>query len=168
MKTLSITAVPAAIALCLCTAGLRAEGPPDPSWKLPADNHIYAQQVVNETMAKNPDLLVIGIHANLPGTKDERMVATNLPRVGKVDDDDDKGAAQENKTVLAPNQTKPEEFEVLMPLHDSSGNTIGAVGLVYKYKKGEDQRKLLDKATKIRDDFAKKFKTADDMFKPAN
>lgn len=165
MNTPSVKTALAALALSLCAVGLRAEAASDPSWTKAADNKIFAQTYVNETMAKNPDLAFLGVHTFLPGTKDQRIIACNLDRIGKKDDEDDIGAAEIGKITLEPKPTKG-EYEVLVPLHDASGKNIGALGVVYKYK-GEDPRKLLDKATKLRDEFAKKIKSADDLFKPA-
>jgi hypothetical protein len=142
-----------------------ADEPSDPSWKKAADNKIFAQTLADGALKSHSDVLVVGIHSNLPGTKDERMIACTLDRVGKVDDDDDKAGAVDGKTVLAPNQTEPEKFEILMPLKDRAGDRIGAVAFVFKYKKGDDEVKLLSKATKIRDGFAAKLNSGEDLFK---
>ncbi|MDD3180564.1 MAG: hypothetical protein PHQ04_09455 [Opitutaceae bacterium] len=166
MNNTHLKTIMTAFALTLSVAGFCTEPNPDSGWTKAADNRIYAQSLVNEAMAKNPDLVVIGIHASRPGSDDQRMVATNLDRVGKEDDEDDKSAARLNKTVLVPNPTDPTRFEVLMPMEDSSGNVIGAAGFVFKYRKGDDQVKLLIKATSLRNEFAKKIKTKADLFKP--
>src|SRR6202011_2124119 len=54
-----------------------------------ADNAIYAQTLANEVMASHPELVVIGLHALKPGSKEETMIASNLDRIGKKDDEDD-------------------------------------------------------------------------------
>jgi hypothetical protein len=118
-------------------------------------------------MASNPELLVVGIHCDRPGTQDERMIASNLDRINKVDDDDDKAGAVDGKTVLAPNLSDPTKFEVLIPMLDASGNRIGAIGLVFKYKQGDNQVEILKKATEIRDGIAQKVSSAGDLFKPS-
>ena len=144
-------------ALALGISAIAAETAPDPSWRKPADNKIYAQQLVNELMAKYPELVVVGLHATVPGAKVETMIATNLDRVGKVDDDDDIAVATEHKTILAPNMKDPAKFEVQVPLKDTAGNFIGAAcGLVFKYKAGDDEVQLHIKALAIRDWLAKK------------
>jgi hypothetical protein len=167
MKTNSLRLLIAASALSLGAAAFCADPETDPSWTKAADNKIFAQTLANEVMAGNADLLVIGIHASKPGSKDERMIASNLDRIGKIDDDDDKAGAVDGKTVLAPNLKEPNKFEVLIPMHNTAGDIIGAIGLVFKYKAGDSQVKLLGKATKIRDGLAAKLPTADDLFKPA-
>jgi len=167
MKLCTVRTLLAASALCLGTAAFCADVETDPSWTKAADNKIYAQTLANEVIASNAELLVIGIHATKPGTKDERMIASNLDRIGKMDDDDDKAGAVDGKTVLAPNLKEPNKFEVLIPLHDTAGDIIGAIGLVFKYKAGDNQVKILSKATKIRDGLAAKLAGIDDLFKAA-
>ncbi len=157
----------AALLLALGLPALNAETAPDPSWRKAADNHIFAQQLVNELMAKYPELLVVGLHLTVPGAKTETMIATNLDRVGKQDDDDDIGVAQEHKTVLAPNMTDPHKFEVQVPLLDRAGHFIGgAAGLVFKYNAGDDEVKLHVKALAIRDELAARTPDAAALLQP--
>jgi hypothetical protein len=133
----------------------------------PADNKIYAQTLVNDLMAKYPELVVVGLHATVPGAKDETMIATNLDRVGKIDDDDDIAVAQEHKTILAPNMKDPHKFEVQVPLKDTAGNFLGAsCGLVFKYKAGDDEVQLHIKALAIRDELAAKTPNLAALLKP--
>lgn len=144
-----------------------AETSPDPSWRKPADNKIYAQKLVNEILAAHPELVVIGLHATAPGATEERMFATNLDRVGKIDDDDDKAAVIDHKIILAPNATDPHKFEVQLSLKDAAGNTLPAgAGLVFKYNAGDDPVQILIKAVKIRDEFAKKTPNFAALFAP--
>ena len=137
------------------------------TWTKAADNKIYAQKLVNATMAAHPDLLVIGMHVTKPGTKEQRMLASNLDRIGKHDDEDDIGVATEHKTICAPNQTETFKFEVLMPMKDAKGNTLNAaIGFVFKYKAGGDEVKMHAKATAIRDELARQIPSLDALFEP--
>ncbi len=151
-------------ALLLVGPALRARA--DDHWGKAADNHIYAQQLVNELMATHPELVVVGLHAVPPGSKEEVMFATNLDRVGKKDDSDDIAVANEHKIVMAPNQTDPHKFEVQVPLLDASGHYIGATGLVFKYHQGADLVELLARALAIRDELAQKIPNLDALFAP--
>lgn len=147
-----------------------AETNPDMvNWTKAADNKIYAQQLVNQTMAAHPDLLVIGMHATKPGTTEQRMLASNLDRIGKHDDDDDIGVATEHKTICAPNLKENFKFEVLMPLKDATGQVLNAaIGFVFKYKAGDDEVKMHAKAVAIRDDLAKRIPNLAALFAPVN
>jgi len=166
MKTSPRLAFLSSLALGLSAFG--ADTAPDPSWRKPGENHIVAQQFVNDLMAKYPELVVVGLHATVPGAKEETMIATNLDRVGKVDDDDDIAVANEHKTILAPNMKDPHKFEVQVPLKDTAGNFLGAsCGLVFKYNAGDDEVQLHIKALAIRDELAKKTPNLATLLKPA-
>jgi hypothetical protein len=132
-----------------------------------ADNAIYAQTLSNEVMANHTDLVVIGLHALKPGNKEETMIASNLDRIGKKDDEDDLAVSHERKTILAPNIKDPAKFEVAVPLHDATGKTIGSMSAVFKYAAGDDEVKMHKAALAIRDDIAKKIPDTAALFKPA-
>ena len=137
----------------------------DPALGKAADNAIYAQTLVNEQMAKHPELLVLGMHAPKPGAKDSHMIAANLDRIGKADDEDDLAVAQERKTILAPNLKEPTKFEVAVPLKDASGKVIGSLSTVFKYAAGDDEVKMHVAALAIRDEMAKKIPSVAALFK---
>src|SRR3977135_4496104 len=65
-----------------------------------ANNAIYAQSLVNDQMTRHPELLVIGMHASKPGVKASTMIASNLDRIGKADDEDDLAVAHQGKANL--------------------------------------------------------------------
>jgi hypothetical protein len=133
-----------------------------------ADNAIFAQTLVNEQMSKHPELLVLGMHAPKPGAKDSHMIASNLDRIGKEDDEDDLAVAKERKTILAPNMKEPDKFEVAVPLKDSSGKVIGSLSTVFKYAPGDDELKMHQAALAIRDEVARKIPNVAALFKPAH
>ena len=153
-------------ALALVSTSLSA-AEPDPLANLgkAADNKIFAQTIVNDVMAAHSELVVIGLHTIAPGAKDETMIATNLDRIGKKDDDDDIAVATERKTICAPNLKDPTRFEVQVPMMDKAGDVIGAIGLVFKYKAGDDEVALHKKALKIRAEIAARLASKDDLFK---
>jgi hypothetical protein len=156
--------VSAAVAAVLGGAGV----PPaiaDQALGKAADNAIYAQSLVNDEMAKHPDLLVIGMHASKPGVKTSTMIASNLDRIGKADDEDDLAVSRERKTILAPNIKEPTKFEVAVPLKDASGRVIGSLSAVFKYAPGDDEVKMHTAALAIRDDIAKKTPDVAALFK---
>ena len=128
------------LALCLPLAAGAADSPAD--WGKAADNKILAQQLVNELMAQNADLVVVGLHVTPPGTSVQRMVASNLDRIGKEDDADDIAVFAEHKTILCPNAKDPHKFEVQVPLLDITGQVIGTCGFVFRYQAGDNELEL--------------------------
>jgi hypothetical protein len=133
-----------------------------------ANNAIYAQSLVNDQMTKHPELLVIGMHASKPGVKASTMIASNLDRIGKADDEDDLAVSHERKTILAPNIKEPNKFEVAVPLKDAAGRVIGSLSAVFKYSAGDDELKMHAAALAIRDDIAKKIPDVAALFKAAH
>jgi len=170
MKNHALLAILAAAALGLTTSRMPAQtaepGDNPAHWRKAADNRIYAQQLVNEVMAKHKDLKVVGIHLTPPGTKQQQLVACNLDRINKWDDDDDKAIVEAHQIILGPNLKDPTKYEVLIPLKDKAGNQIGALGLVFNYHAGESELKMHEKATVIRDDIAAKTGSLDALLKP--
>ncbi|HEV7447459.1 MAG TPA: hypothetical protein VGO18_33130 [Steroidobacteraceae bacterium] len=165
MRKHSLLAAATAAALSCATAAYALA---DPALGKAADNAIYAQTLVNEQMARHPELLVLGMHAPKPGAKDSHMIAANLDRIGKADDEDDLAVAQERKTILAPNVKEPTKFEVAVPLKDASGKVIGSLSTVFKYAAGDDEVKMHSAALAIRDEMAKKIPSVAALFKPAH
>jgi hypothetical protein len=157
-----------ATALAVSTGAAVAPASAAPALGKASENAIYAQTLVNEVMSKHPELVVIGVHATQPGTKGSHMIASNLDRIGKEDDEDDIAVAQERKTILAPNVKEPTKFEVAVPLKDSSGQVIGSLSAVFKYAAGDDEVKMHVAAVAIRDDLARKIPNVAALFKPAH
>ena len=169
MKTSSALRLAALLALALAgSVSSRAADEALANLGKAADNKIFAQTICNDIMAAHSELVVIGLHAIAPGAKDETMIATNLDRIGKKDDDDDIAVATERKTICAPNLKDATRFEVQVPLEDKSGNVIGAIGLVFKYKAGDDEVALHKKAVKIRAEIAARIADKDSLFTPAS
>jgi hypothetical protein len=110
----------------------------------------YGQELVDQLGAKNPGLLVIAAHASVPGTSDYPIVASNIGRIGKAADEDDMRliTTEKNNLEVAHNGTR---FEVELVLRDCVGTNIGALGLVFPYKTGDDKLALEKTAIGMRD-----------------
>jgi iron complex outermembrane receptor protein len=163
--------VSAAVAAMLAVATLAPAAADQASGQAPgkaADNAIYAQSLVNDEMAKHPELVVIGMHAVKPGVKGSTMIASNLDRIGKADDEDDLAVSREHKTILAPNLKEPTKFEVAVPLKDATGRVIGSLSAVFEYAAGDDEVKMHAAAVAIRDEIAKQTPSVAALFKAAH
>jgi hypothetical protein len=158
-KSIIVMALGCAAAVCAAA---------DEHWGKAADNAIYAQMLVNQVMTQHPELVVVGMHAMAPGKNAETMIASNLDRIGKQDDEDDLAVAHERKTILAPNAKDPAKFEVAVPLQDASGKVIGSLSTVFKYRAGDDELKMHSRALAIRDGLAKQIPNLAALFKPAH
>ncbi|MDB5043059.1 MAG: TonB-dependent siderophore receptor [Candidatus Eremiobacteraeota bacterium] len=126
---------------------------------------IYAQQLVDETVAKNPELLVVVMHVTPPKSAESVIVASNIGGIGKKTDADDLRVIQTNvpKRKLADGGTR---FEVELPLSDTSGTTVGALDLVFPYAAGGDQTALQRKAERIRDGLSRRILNEANLMDP--
>jgi hypothetical protein len=138
----------------------------EPPYINAADNKIFAQTLLNEVVAANPDLIVVGLHGVAPGAKISTVIASNLNRVGKKDDDDDVAAANEAKTICGPRSNDPQKYEVEMPLKDTAGRVVGALSLIFKYEVDGDEVKIFARSVALRNALAKKIPDRAALFAP--
>lgn len=131
----------------------------DPSYTTAAP---FAQKLVDQALAEHPDVLLLAIHAQPPGHKNV-IVASNFDRIGKIGDEDDMRCIRTGKSNLevSPNG---KHFEDELVLLDQTGKTIGAIGVVFNYKPGDDRQKMVKIATEIRDEMRQQLPTEAALF----
>ena len=117
---------------------------------------------VDEALANHPEVILIAIHAQPPGHKN-LIVASNFGRIGKIGDDDDLRCIRTGKSNLELNSTG-KHFEDELILQDASGKTIGALGVVFNYKPGDDKAALAKLADQVRDEMRPKLPNASALF----
>ena len=146
-------------------AGMRKVDPKemDASYTKPAP---FAQKLVDEALAKHPEVILIAIHAQPPGHKN-LIVASNFGRIGKIGDEDDLRCIRTGKSNLELNSTG-KHFEDELILLDSSGKTIGALGVVFNYKPGDDKAALAKIADQVRDEMKEQLPSKSKLFGPAS
>jgi hypothetical protein len=137
---------------CLCT--LAQEG-----------KKIYAQKLLDETLAKHKEVVIMAMHVTPPGKNENVIIASNIGRIGKKADEDDLRVIETGKPNLEVNK-KGDHFEVELVLQDQSGKTIGAVGIVFNYEKGKEAE-FQKKAEQVRDEMKEKTPTLAKLFEPA-
>ena len=124
---------------------------------------IFAQKLVDETLAKYPDVVILAFHVTPPGKTDNVIIASNIGRIGKKADEDDMRVIDTGKNNLEVNKTG-NHFEVELPILDQTGKTIGAAGVVFNYKKGDDQAQLEKTAVGIRDEWRTQIPNKEKLF----
>ena len=146
--------------LLLCSAALVCLGQNDPNTK----PNNYAQKLVDEEVAKHPDVVIMAIHAKSPNDPAYPIVAWYGPtggkvRVGKKADEDDMRVINKGTENLEVNATG-DRFEVELQLHDVNNKTVGALAVVFPYKKGDNKAELKKKAEQVRDDMQPRIPSA--------
>src|SRR5438309_939959 len=85
----------------------------------PASKTIYAQKLVNDTLAKHKDVVIMAMHVTPPGEKENVIIASNIGRIGKKADEDDMRVINTGKENLEVNKAG-NHFEDELPILDKS------------------------------------------------
>ena len=126
----------------------------------------YAQKLVNDTLIKHPDVVIMAMHVTPPNSSDNVIIASNIGRIGKKADEDDLRCIETGKSNLEVNKAG-NHFEDELVLQDKAGNTIGALGVVFNYKSGDDKEKLAAAAERIRDELKAQIPSKEKLFEAA-
>ena len=126
----------------------------------------YAQTLTMRTVAKHPDLLVMMIHATPPGHDKNLIIGSNIGRFGKIADEDDARVIDNGATNLEVGGSD-DRFETELPLNDANGKRIGALGLVFPYKAGQDKDAIHAHGRAIRDEIAAQIPNNAALFRTA-
>ena len=119
----------------------------------------YAQKLVDEALARHPNVVILAIHAATPLNATPEILGSNIGRIGKKDDSDDARVVNLGQTNLE-NNTGLQRFEVELPLNDAAGKRIGALGVVFPFTKGMNEKALHTEAIRIRNELAQKIPSA--------
>ena len=118
---------------------------------------IFAQKLLDETLAKHKNVVIMAMHVTPPGQADNVIIASNIGRIGKKADEDD-------MRVIDTGQAEPGSEQERRPFRSRVnsagriGKTIGAVGIVFNYEKGKEAE-FQKNAEQIRDEMKQKTPT---------
>src|ERR1700730_7025706 len=126
----------------------------------------FAQKLVDEALAKHSEVILLAVHAQPPNHKN-LIVASNFGRIGKIGDEDDLRCIRTGKSNLEIRPTG-KHFEDELVLQDQSGKTIGALGVVFNYKPGDDKEAMAKLATQVRDEMKAQIPSKSKLFGPAS
>ena len=142
-------------------AGLRRVSPNemDPGFSKAAP---YAQHLVDQALMRHTEILLLAIHATAPDGKNV-IIASNFDRIGKLGDEDDMRCIRTGKSNLEVNP-KEGHFEDELILKNKAGDTIGALGVVFAYKPGDDKGRLIEIAQETRDEMQARIPTKAKLF----
>jgi iron complex outermembrane receptor protein len=122
--------------------------------------------LVDETMAKHPELLVLVMHVALPKSTDYPIIASSIGRIGKKADEGDMQVVETGHPILGTYGAKKARFGIELALRDLSGKTIGALSTGFAYKEGDDQQALLKKAEQIEAELRKQIPSLAKLCEP--
>jgi hypothetical protein len=111
----------------------------------------YGQSLVDDALLKHPKVVILALHVQPDNSANNVIIASNIGRIGKRADEDDLHVIATGEDKLELNDTG-DRYEVEQTLKDISGTTIGAVGVVFAYAKGQDTAPLRAEAKAVRDE----------------
>jgi len=126
----------------------------------------YAQKLVDDALARHPEVIILVMHVTPPASTENVIVGSNIGRIGKKADEDDLRVIRTGQPNLEVNAAG-DRFEVELVLQDVAGKTVGALGVVFPYKVGDDKVKFQKQAEKIRDELRKQTPSVAKLFEPA-
>jgi len=127
----------------------------------------FAQRLTERTVAAHPDLLVMMIHATPPKGAHNVIIGSNIGRFGKQADEDDLRVIVKGTKNLELNKSGT-HFEAELPLQTKGGKRIGAIGVVFNYKPGDDKAALEKIATEIQKEMQARIPSSKTLFGPAS
>jgi len=122
-----------------------------------------AQKLVDDALAAHPEVILLAIHGGAPKYD---IIASNFGRIGKLGDEDDLRCIRTGKNNLEVDATG-KHFEAELPLLDKSGHVVGALGVVFNYKPGDDKATNEKMANEIRNAMKARIASSASLFGPA-
>ena len=123
---------------------------------------IYAQKLVDETLANHKEVVIMAMHVTPPGKTENVIITSNIVRIGKKADEDDTRVIETGKPNLEVNK-KGNHFEVELVMQDQPGKTIDSIGIVFTYEKSKEAE-FQKKAEMVRDEMKQKTPTIAKLF----
>ena len=138
-----------------------------PACKAQQAPKIFAQKLIDDTVAQHSDLPIMIMHLTPPGRTDNIAAAcvSTKPCLGEKSGDDDLDVIKHSLDIVE-RQQNGTLCGVLVPLKDQAGKTIGALGMVFKVHSGKKDADYLGRAEEIRDRLQKKIPTLESLFEP--
>lgn len=101
--------------------------------------------------------------ATKPGDGCKTIAATEATEVGEKCDKDELTAMKSNRPFV---EQEKDEFDVTLPLHDSTGKIIATAEMDFKRERGRTKATVAVEAQKIAAELEKRLTSLDDLFGP--
>jgi len=146
----------AAFGVCLASAMTMAQ-----TARHPAKN--MAQKLVEDTHAQHPEATEIGI-VTVSAKECRTIASTDKGDIGEKCEADDSAPIRTGKASVG---KESDGYDVSLPLHDSTGKAIGAVGIEFKLEAGQTKASVTEQAKKIEGEMEKQIPSKAALTKPA-
>ena len=130
------------------------------------ENKIYAQKLVDQTIAKHPELRQIGLHSIPPNSSESMIIAINDPKkVGKKSDPDDLEVMKTGKPSVEIIDRK-QIYDLGFPLLDRSGKIVGVAVMEIKLSAEKSKESALQRGKIIQEELRKEIPSKEKLFEP--
>jgi hypothetical protein len=131
-------------------------------------NRTVAQQLVQQAMAKHPEVSGVELSSTPPGKKCVTIASTEAQGIGERCDEDEFTAMKTNKPFVEKEKEEGKEvYDITMPLHDATGRLIGTVGLDFKPEPNQRESDVVELAQKVVHEMEAQIPTKAKLFEPA-
>lgn len=124
---------------------------------------IYGQELVDRTLLHQPDLRIIALYATPKDAAGPVLIASNIGRIGSA-------ATTTELEAIAGKAAGPlaegSRLRLELPLHDVTGQTVGAIRLEWNAPGAGDNGRFLKDAERIRDGLSRRILNAANLFDP--
>jgi iron complex outermembrane receptor protein len=128
------------------------------------ENNIYAQKLVDQTIAKHPELRQMGLHATPPNSSESVIIAINDPKkVGKKSDPDDLDVMKTGKPS-AELIARKEIYDLGYPLLDRNGKIIGTIVMEVKLSAENTKEGAMKRGEVIQAELQKQIPSKEKLF----
>ncbi|MEA1991724.1 MAG: hypothetical protein U9N58_05960 [Thermodesulfobacteriota bacterium] len=111
------------------------------------DHFSEAQDLIDKTVAKYLNIVRLTIHAVPAGKEGSRIIACNIKeKIGSFSDPEDLEVLKTNKAVILKEE---DNLDVTAPICDKAGRPIAATGITLRFRKGETESQVVEKAKSI-------------------
>ncbi len=130
--------------------------------KSASKSKIFAQRLVEDTLAKHSDITSVEIAVQSPGGCS--TIAASQPK--DVGEKCDKDELDPMRTGAPSVERESDGFDVTMPLHDLSGQIIGAIGMDLKIARAQQRSSIVERAKKILQEIEAQIPSRAKLFEP--
>ncbi|HXN23792.1 MAG TPA: hypothetical protein VOA41_13725 [Candidatus Dormibacteraeota bacterium] len=156
MKLKKACAMLALLVVFICAVSSVAQVTPD--------THIYAQKLVDEIIAKHPELKQIGLHTTPPNSSQSVIIAINdRKKIGKKSDPDDLEVMKTGKPSAELIERKG-IYDLGFPLLDRSGTIIGTAVMEIKLSAESTKDGALSRGKIIQEELRKEIPSKEKLF----
>ena len=129
---------------------------------------IYAQKLVNETLAAHPDIMGLEISAAYAKKDECSTIASDEELgIGEKCDQDEYTVMKTNKPFVDKTKEHEQEFfDVNIPIHDASGKAMAVVGVDFKPDPKQTAAQASDRALQIAKEIEAKVPSREKLFEP--